>query len=98
MELTLLTPTKTETSAENIICPMSAGIVEITCSAYTDSPVQLQVKRVNETDDEWRECVLDGQSVRLENEGDMVRLPITPGRKYRCITERAGAKIVAVVS
>lgn len=97
MELTLLGETQTETSAENIICPTFPRIVEMTCEAYTGSPVQVQLKRVNESDTEWRDCVLEGQPVRFEKEGDTVRLPISPGNKYRCLTERAGAKIVAKV-
>ena len=93
MQITLLKPNQTATPNDSLICETFPGAYTLLCVKYTDSPVRLQVKEVG--GEEWRDATFAGAAMALEKQGATLELPITPCYAYRCITEEAGAEVVA---
>ena len=94
MQITLLESSQTETPDDSIICETFPGSYTLLCVKSTDgSPVRLQVKEVGGA--EWRDATFANTAIVLAEQGATLELPITPCYQYRCITETAGAEVVA---
>ena len=93
MQITLLKPNQTQTPDDSLICETFPGSYTLLCVKYTGSPVRLQVKETGGT--QWRDATFAGAAKVLDKQGATLPLPITPCYVYRCITETAGAEVVA---
>ena len=93
MQTTLLEPTQTQTPDDKIICEFFSGKWMLLCVQYTDSPVKVQIKEP--CGNKWKDCTFAGEPIELTEKGASVNVPIVPCFFYRCITETAGAEVIA---
>ena len=94
MQNTILETTQTQTPDTEILCDTFPGTYQLLCALYADSPVTLQIREPRA--EMWRDAVFAGKTIRFEKVGDLVDVPVIPCYQYRCVTETAGAKIVAI--
>ena len=94
MQTTLLSPDQTETADANVLCDTFPGTYQLICVKYADSPVRLQVKEAGGT--QWQDANFAGNAITLCERGASLELPTIPCYQYRCITETAGAEVVAI--
>ena len=93
MQKTILETTETQTPDTKILCDTFSGTYQLLCTVYADSPVTLQIREPRA--EMWRDCVFAGKAIRFEKVGEVVDVPVIPCYAYRCVTETAGAEVVA---